>query len=60
MIVEQPRLHRVCKKNKKNMQPLQNCYGHTIRIGQEILCLPYAGFLILTTEIFPTIIFVSE
>ena len=27
------------------MQPLQNCIGPTIRIGQEILCLPYAGFL---------------
>ena len=26
------------------MQPLQNCIGPTIRIGQEILCLPYAGF----------------
>ena len=28
------------------MQPLQNCIGPTIRIGREILCLPYAGFLI--------------
>ena len=27
------------------MQPLQNCTGPTIRIGREILCLPYAGFL---------------
>ena len=27
------------------MQPLQNCIGPTIRIGREILCLPYAGFL---------------
>ena len=26
------------------MQPLQNCIGPTIRIGQEILCLSYAGF----------------
>ena len=26
------------------MQPLQNCIGHNIRIGREILCLPYAGF----------------
>ena len=26
-------------------QPLQNCKGPTIRIGREILCLPYAGFL---------------
>ena len=24
---------------------LQNCIGPTIRISQEILCLPYAGFL---------------
>ena len=27
------------------MQPLKNFIGPTIRIGQEILCLPYAGFL---------------
>ena len=27
------------------MQPIQNCIGPTFRIGQEILCLPYAGFL---------------
>ena len=27
------------------MQPLQNCIGPTIRIGREILSLPYAGFL---------------
>ena len=27
------------------MQPLQNCIGPTIRIGREIQCLPYAGFL---------------
>ena len=26
------------------MLPLQNCIGPTIRIGREILCLPYAGF----------------
>ena len=26
------------------MQPLQNCISPTIRIGREILCLPYAGF----------------
>ena len=26
------------------MQRLQNCIGPTIRIGREILCLPYAGF----------------
>ena len=29
------------------MQPLQNCIGPTIRIGREILCLPYAGFFLL-------------
>ena len=28
------------------MQPVQNCIGPTIRIGREILCLPYAGFLL--------------
>ena len=28
------------------MQPLQNCIGPTIRIGREILCLPYVGFFI--------------
>ena len=28
------------------MQPLQNCIGPTIRIGLEILCLPYAGFFL--------------
>ena len=26
------------------MQPFQNCIGPTIRIGREILCLPYARF----------------
>ena len=26
------------------MQPLQICIGPTIRIGQEIWCLLYAGF----------------
>ena len=26
------------------MQSLQNCIGPTIRIGREILCLPYEGF----------------
>ena len=30
------------------MQPLQNCINPTIRIGQEILCLLYAGFLLPT------------
>ena len=29
------------------MQPFQNCIGPTIRIGREILCLLYAGFLII-------------
>ena len=29
------------------MQPLKNCIGPTIRIGQEIRCLPYAGFFLL-------------
>ena len=29
------------------MQPLQNCIGPTIRIGREILCLPYAEFFLL-------------
>ena len=32
------------------MQPLQNCIGPTIRIGQEILCLPYAGFFVSESE----------
>ena len=27
------------------MQPLQICFGPTIRIGRESWCLPYAGFL---------------
>ena len=27
------------------MQLLQNCIGPTIRIGQQIQFLPYAGFL---------------
>ena len=27
------------------MQTLQNCIGPTICISQEIICLPYAGFL---------------
>ena len=26
--------------------PLQNCIAPTIRIGQEILCLPYSGFFL--------------
>ena len=30
------------------MQLLQNCIGPTIRIGQEILCLPYVGFFSLS------------
>ena len=28
---------------KKITQPFQNCIGPTIRIGRDILCLPYAG-----------------
>ena len=32
------------------MQPLRNCNGPTIRIGREILCLPYAGFFMLQKE----------
>ena len=35
------------------MQPLRNWNGPTIRIGQEILCLPYAGFFF---EGFPNLI----
>ena len=34
------------------MQPLENCIGPTIRIGREILCLPYAGFFCLGLDIF--------
>ena len=30
--------------------PLQNCIGPTIRIGREILCLPYAGFFVSTAQ----------
>ena len=26
-----------------------NCIGASIRIGREILCLPYAGFLLIGT-----------
>ena len=33
------------------MQPLENCIGPTIRIGREILCLPYAGFFFETSKI---------
>ena len=33
------------------MQPLQNCIGLTIRIGREILCLPYEGFLTLSLDV---------
>ena len=40
------------------MQPLQNCIGPTIRIGREIRCLPYAGFLnfILFVDLFNKIL----
>ena len=34
------------------MQPLLNCIGPTIRIGQEILCLPYAGFFFFMNSLF--------
>ena len=33
------------------MQPLQNYIGPTIRIGREILCLPYAGFFLTRLDI---------
>ena len=29
------------------MQPFQNCIAPNVCIGREILCLPYAGFLIV-------------
>ena len=32
------------------MQPVKNCIGPTIRIGQEILCIPYAGFFWYTVH----------
>ena len=32
------------------MQPLQNCIGPTNRISQEILCLQYAGYFLLTSH----------
>ena len=31
-------------KQMSKKQLLQNCIGPTIRIGQEILCVLYAGF----------------
>ena len=34
------------------MQPLGNCIGPTIRIGREILFLPYAGFFLLQPKVF--------
>ena len=33
------------------MQPLQNCIGPTIRIGWEILCLPYGEFFLKGLDI---------
>ena len=41
------------------MQPLQNCIGPNIRIGREILCLPYAGFFILRIGSFNLLIFLA-
>ena len=35
------------KQRRSIVQPLQNCIGPNIRIGREILCLPYAGFYFL-------------
>ena len=29
------------------MQPLQICFGSTIRIGQESWCLPYVDFFLI-------------
>ena len=36
---------QMMQPQKKVSQPLQNCIGNTICIGQEIICLPYAGVL---------------
>ena len=44
-LITQPQ-KQIEKEKKKITQPLQNCIGPTIRIGQEILCLPYAGFFL--------------
>ena len=41
-----PKKNKFLNKNKI-MQLLQNCIGPTIRIGREIQCLPYAGFLVI-------------
>ena len=38
------------------MQPLRNCNGPTIRIGREILCLPYAGFFFFNITILSIVI----
>ena len=32
------------------MQTLQKCIGPTIRIGRDLRCLPYAGFLFWKME----------
>ena len=48
-----PPLHKKISEIK-NMKILQNCIGPTIRIGQEIQCLPYAGFL--STDCFLSLI----
>ena len=37
------------------MQPLQNCIGPTICIGQDILCLPYAGFFVVVVSVVPCV-----
>ena len=34
-------------KTKIIFQLLQNCIGPSIRIGQEIQCLPYLGFFLV-------------
>ena len=36
--------HATSPKKKEKKQSFQNCIGPTIRIGGEILRLPYAGF----------------
>ena len=41
------------------MQPLQNCIGPTIRIGREILCLPYAGFFFSPIKKFVNLLILS-
>ena len=38
------------KEEKNNNVTSQNCIGPTIRIGREIQCLPYAGFLLTASH----------